>query len=317
MKWKGTIFSTAAAAAVLLTAHFAQSQPPAPRGAAPGASGGGRRFGATVPIDYKDNQGWISLFDGHTMNGWAGNTKYWSVRDDSLYIHPSCEAPTGTTYIYWTNGEAGDFALKYELKGTERVNGGMQFRSYLTAGDDVAFRYPPRAARAGGRGGRGAAAGRGGRAGRGPAGRGGGGRAAACANPGTPPGREEMSKWDLNGPQADFDANNNFTGMFYEQGGRGIISGPGHALLAEPGKPVQDLGTIADKATLDSWFHKGDWNQFLIVARGHTTSIYMNDHLVTLFIDNDPNYFPGAGRLGPEVESTGEYWVRNIYLKRF
>jgi len=330
MKVKGTIFfSAVGVAAILMTAHFAQSQPPAAAPGAAGASGagrgGGRSLGAARPFDYNDNEGWMKIFDGQTMNGWAGNTKYWSVKDDSLYIHPSCEQPTGTTYIYWTNGEAGDFALKYEIKGTENVNGGMQFRSYLTANEDVAFKYPPRAGRGGfGGGGRGAS-GRGGRGGgagfaaggRGGSGRGGGGRAPACANPGQQPSREEMAKWDLNGPQADFDANNNFTGMFYEQGGRGIISGPGHSLLAEPGKPVQDLGTIADKATLDSWFHKGDWNTFMIVARGHTTSIYMNDHLVTLFTDNDPNYFRAAGRLGPEVESTGEYWVRNIYLKRF
>jgi hypothetical protein len=313
MKRKRTIlFSTAlSAAAILMTAHFAQSQPPAAPGAS-GGRGGGRALGGARAFDYSDDQGWMKIFDGQTMNGWAGNTKYWSVKDDSLYIHPSCEQPTGTTYIYWTNGEAGDFALKYEIKGTEQVNGGMQFRSYLTASDDVAFRFPPRAVRGAFGGGRGASGrGRGGRGGRG------GGRGPGCANPGQPPSRAEMAKWDLNGPQADFDANNNFTGMFYEQGGRGIISGPGHALLAEAGKPVQDLATIADKATLDSWFHKGDWNQFMIVARGHTTSIYMNGHLVTLFIDNDPNYFRAAGRLGPEVESTGEYWVRNIYLKRF
>jgi hypothetical protein len=325
MKRKGTILLSTAvgAAAILMTAHFAQSQPPAGGLGASGGRGGGRALGGARAFDYSDNEGWMKIFDGSTMNGWAGNTKYWSVKDDSLYIHPSCEAPTGTTYIYWTNGEAGDFELKYELKGTEQVNGGMQFRSYLTASDDVSFKFPPRAGRGGFGGGRGASGGRGpggaafaGAGGRGGSGRG-GGRGPGCANPGQQPSREEMSKWDMNGPQADFDANNNFTGMFYEQGGRGIISGPGHALLAEPGKPVQDLGTIADKATLDSWFHKGDWNQFMIIARGHTTSIYMNEHLVTLFIDNDPNYFRAAGRLGPEVESTGEYWVRNIYLKRF
>ena len=87
------------------------------------------------------------------------------------------------------------------------------------------------------------------------------------------------------------------------------------ALLAEKGK-VQDLGTIADKATIDSWFHKDEFNQFMIVAKGNTTSIYMNAHLVTVFIDNDPTYFRAGGKIGPEVESTGEYWVRNIYLKR-
>ena len=284
-----------------------------------GGRGGGRALGGARAFDYGDNEGWMKIFDGTTMNGWAGNTKYWSVKDDSLYIHPSCEVPTGTTYIYWTNGEAGDFELKYELKGTEQVNGGMQFRSYLTADTNVAFRYPGRAGRGAPGGGRGGSGGLGFGAGggRGGSGRGGGGggRGPACANPGTPPTRAEMAKWDMFGPQADFDANNQFTGMFYEQGGRAIISLPGHALLAEAGK-IQDLGTIADKATLDSWFHKNDWNQFLIVAKGNTTSIYMNNHLVTLFTDNDPNYFRASGKLGPEVEGTGEYWVRNIFLKR-
>ena len=318
------------AVTLILMAPWANSQPPAGPGGPAGASGAGRgggfgRGGAT-PFDYSNNDGYLSLFDGQTLNNWEGNTSLWSVKDGSLYIHPSCEHPTGTTYIYWTGGEASDFILKYELKGTEQVNGGMQFRSYLTADRNTPFRYP-------GRGGGGtlvnpAAAGRGpggfggGRAGsggfgggRGGSGRG-GGRGPACANPGTLPPQSEMAKWDLNGPQADFDANNQFSAMFYEQGGRGIIMTPGHVLEAEAGKPVQDIATLADKATLDSWFHKDDFNQFMIIAKGNTTSIYMNGHLITLFIDNDPIYFRASGKLGPEVESTGEYWVRNIYLKR-
>src|SRR3569833_3586328 len=101
MKLKGTIlFSTAlGAAAILMTAHFAQSQPPAAPGAS-GGRGGGRALGGARAFDYSDNEGWMKIFDGSTMNGWAGNTKFWSVKDDSLYIHPSCEQPTGTTYIY-------------------------------------------------------------------------------------------------------------------------------------------------------------------------------------------------------------------------
>jgi Domain of Unknown Function (DUF1080) len=275
------------------------AQPPA---------GGGRGFlrGAAVPFDFADNEGWTSLFDGKTLNGWKGNPQLWSVKDGSLYIHPSCEHPTGTTYIYWTGGEVADFVLKYEMKGNQAVNGGMQFRSYLTADPNVVGRYPARTPPGPGAGpGRGA--GRGGR---------GGGRGPACENPGTPPPHEEMAAFDMNGPQADFDAGNNFSAMFYEQGGRGIIALPGHALLAEKGRPVQDLGAIADKATLDSWFHRDEFNQFMIVAKGNTTSLYMNGHLVTVFIDNDPIYFRPSGMLGPEVESTGEYWVRNIYLKK-
>jgi hypothetical protein len=125
-----------------------------------------------------------------------------------------------------------------------------------------------------------------------------------------------MAPFDMNGPQADFNARNDYSAMFYEQGGRGIIALPGHVLLAEKDKPVQDLATLADRATLDSWFHKDDFNQFMIVAKGNTTSLYMNGHLITVLIDNDPTYYRPGGKIGPEVESTGEYWVRNIYLKK-
>ena len=38
--------------------------------------------------------------------------------------------------------------------------------------------------------------------------------------------------------------------------------------------------------------------------------------LVSVFIDNDPSYFRASGKIGLEVESTGGYYTRNIWLKR-
>jgi hypothetical protein len=297
--------------ALLLLAplSFAQTPPPAQPGQ-PAGRGGGRGRGA-APFDYANNEGFTSLFDGKTLNGWDSDTRFWSIKDSAIYVQATCERPTGTIYAVWQGGELGDFILKYELKGTAGINGGMQFRSYMTADPAVAMKYPPRPAR----GPAPAGAGRGPAAAGGP-GRPGGGRGPACANPGTPPSAEERAKWDMFGPQADFDGNNNFSGMFYEQGGRGIIAMPGHVIYSEAGKPVQDLATLADKATLDSWFKKEDYNQFMIVARGNTTSIFMNGHLITEFIDNDPAYFRASGKIGLEVEATGEYWARNIWLKK-
>ena len=106
-----------------------------------------------------------------------------------------------------------------------------------------------------------------------------------------------------------------WSGMFYEQGGRSIISPPGHAILAEPGKPTLTMATIAEKEQLNQWFKKDDWNSFMIIAKGNTTQIFMNGHLVTSFVDLDPKYFRASGKLGIEVESTGEYSVKNVYLK--
>ena len=64
------------------------------------------------------------------------------------------------------------------------------------------------------------------------------------------------------------------------------------------------LSTIADKATLDSWFKKEDFNQFLLVAKGHTLLSSMNGHLISVFIDNDPSVFP---REREDRVGSGEY----------
>jgi hypothetical protein len=120
------------------------------------------------------------------------------------------------------------------------------------------------------------------------------------------------------GPQFDFDANNRYPGQYYEQSsGRGIVAGPGQMVVAEAGKPNRLLATIADKAALDSWFKKDDYNQFLVVVKGNTHTMFMNGHLVSVFIDNDPGFFRSAGKIGIEVESTGELFTRNIFLRRF
>jgi len=322
MKLTKTFLMSAAAGAVALTmtAPWAFSQPP---GGAPGASGrggGGGMRGSAVPYDDNDNTGFQSLFDGRTLNGWDGAPGMWDVKDSAIHIDTACGHPTGTTYILWTGGEAADFVLKYDMKGTVNVNGGMQFRSFLTE-DPNSPKYPPPPGRAGGGGARGGSgAGRGGGFGAlGGSGRGGGGRGpqVACATPPPPaPDRASLAKWNQNGYQVDFDAQNQWGGNIYEQGGRNVITTPGHVLLAEPGKPVAITSTIADKATLDSWFHKDDYNHFMVVAVGHTMSTYMNGHLIMMLVDNDPNYFRASGKIAPEVESTGEYWVRNIYLKK-
>jgi hypothetical protein len=118
------------------------------------------------------------------------------------------------------------------------------------------------------------------------------------------------------GPQFDFDAANRYSGQYYEQSSmRGIAAPPGQIVLAEPGAR-KVLATIADKAALDSWSKKDDYNQFMLVAKGNVTSMFMNGHLISEFIDNDPGYFRATGKLGLEVEGTGGYYTKNIWLKR-
>lgn len=325
MKRTRAFWITGILGGLLVLVPPASSQPPQPPAGAPSAPGGqaGGRRGPT-PFDYAANDGWIQIFDGETLNGWDGDLRFWSVKDGAIYVEPTCEKPTGTIYLVWQGGDVEDFMLKFESKGTLNVNGGVQFRSYLTAENNVGLKYPGRSGGGGilpGRGGAGGGAGRAALAAPGApgapgGGSGRGGRGPQCANPGTPPTAAEKAKWDMAGPQFDFDANNRYPGQYYEQSStRGIAAPPGTVVLAEPGER-KIMATLADQATRDSWFKKDNYNEFVLIAKGHTISMFMNGHLMSVFIDNDPGYFRPSGKIGLEVEGMGAYYTRNIWLKR-
>src|SRR6266545_6523360 len=108
-----------------------QQQPPG----APGAPGqgrgrGGGGFRQPDPIDFQEHEGWTSLFDGKTLNGWSGDNN-WKVEDGAITIESTCEKPTGTIYLVHQGGELADFEMKLEMKGTGNINGGVQYRGWV------------------------------------------------------------------------------------------------------------------------------------------------------------------------------------------
>ena len=156
MKLSQTLLRSAAtgAMALMMTSPAAFSQAPAGAPGGSGRGGGGFGRGAATPFDFNDNTGYQSLFDGKTLTGWEGAPGMWNIDDGAIHIDTACEHPTGTTYIYWKGGDVADFILKFDMKGTLSVNGGMQFRSFLTE-DPNAPKFPARGGGGGGRGGSG------------------------------------------------------------------------------------------------------------------------------------------------------------------
>ena len=71
----------------------------------------------TSPDVSTDPDGWVSLFDGKTLDGWEGNPKLWSVRDGTITGQTTKENPTkGNTFLIWRQGEVDDFELRLEYR---------------------------------------------------------------------------------------------------------------------------------------------------------------------------------------------------------
>jgi hypothetical protein len=78
-----------------------------------------------------DAEGFVSLFDGQTLNGWHGLSEFWSVEDGAITGKESKEHPAPQTFLIYDK-PVSNFELHYKYKFvTPNGNSGMQFRSKL------------------------------------------------------------------------------------------------------------------------------------------------------------------------------------------
>ncbi|MEL7496980.1 MAG: family 16 glycoside hydrolase [Planctomycetota bacterium] len=84
-----------------------------------------------------DEEGFKSIFDGKTLDGWQGDAKLWRVENGAIVGETTDSVKVDRNkFLYWHQGEVDDFALrlKFKISGTDRANSGVQIRS--TVDDD-------------------------------------------------------------------------------------------------------------------------------------------------------------------------------------
>ena len=81
--------------------------------------------------------GFVSIFDGKTLNGWDGDTNLWKVNNGVLTGEETPAASKllkANTFLIWRGGQPGDFALKAEYRISADGNSGIQYRSEKVEG---------------------------------------------------------------------------------------------------------------------------------------------------------------------------------------
>lgn len=96
-----------------------------------------RRPGGFGPnIAKATEEGFVSIFDGKSLQGWEGNTAYWRAENGSIVGETTAENPTkANTFLVWRGGKTANFELKLEYK-IRNHNSGVQYRSKLVPGGD-------------------------------------------------------------------------------------------------------------------------------------------------------------------------------------
>jgi hypothetical protein len=117
----------------------------------------------------------------------------------------------------------------------------------------------------------------------------------------------------LAGYQADIDLSGTYIGMLYEEKGRGILMKPGQTIKVGPmvkdeksGKEkagVEVVTTQLKPDELRAAYKVGEWNEFVVIARGNHFQHFLNGMLTADVTDNDPVKGATAGVLALQLHT--------------
>jgi len=127
----------------------------------------------------------------------------------------------------------------------------------------------------------------------------------------------DPEKWIVGGYQADIEAGVTYTGILYEEKGRGILALRGErATISAEGKSEKE--TFADAADLQKFIRQNDWNDYVVEAQGNTLKHIINGHLMSETIDHETNKRSAEGVLALQVHVGPPMKVqfRNLRLMR-
>ena len=74
-------------------------------------------------------EGFTSLFNGKSLDGWEGNTALWSVQDGTITAQTKPDTNLKhNTFLVWKAGTVDDFEIRFRYK-IVGGNSGLQYRS--------------------------------------------------------------------------------------------------------------------------------------------------------------------------------------------
>lgn len=110
----------------------------------------------------------------------------------------------------------------------------------------------------------------------------------------------------VGGYQADIDSSPRYSGILYEERGRGILAERGQQTLVKDqgGKTqVKVASTLGTPDELQKFINADGWNDYVIVARGNNVMHFINGHLMSTCIDLDTAKAPTQGILALQIHT--------------
>ena len=134
----------------------------------------------------------------------------------------------------------------------------------------------------------------------------------------------DKATFSVGGYQADFEAGTKYSGILYEERGRGILALRGQKAEVHPipeGKKKPEIkvtGSVGDSDEIQAAIKQGDWNDYRIVARGNRLMHFINGHKAVDVTDMDAAKAAKSGILALQLHKGKNMTVqfKNIRLRQ-
>ena len=128
---------------------------------------------------------------------------------------------------------------------------------------------------------------------------------------------KKVGRWVVAGYQADMDGQDQYTGILYDERGRGILAMRGHKTAIGPDHRPKLVEQFADSNELAKTIKHRRWNEYDIIARGNHLVQKINGRVMIDVTDNDPQRRRMEGILALQIHAGDPMKVqfRNIRLK--
>jgi type 1 glutamine amidotransferase len=129
---------------------------------------------------------------------------------------------------------------------------------------------------------------------------------------------QSHGNWVVGGYQADFESGDTYSGILYEERGRGILAQRGQVTVIDADGQVRPVANVGDTTEIQSLIKKEDWNDYKIIARGNHLTHVINGRVTVDVTDNQLDRRSMSGILALQLHAGPPMTVQfqNIRLKR-
>jgi len=129
----------------------------------------------------------------------------------------------------------------------------------------------------------------------------------------------DPANWSVGGYQADMEAGTNYTGILYEEKmTRGIMALRGEKVLWNKDCRKQVVGSVGAAREIQAGIHQGDWNEYVIIARGNHLQQFVNGRQTVDLTDECEAKAAKSGVIALQlhVGQPMEAWFKDIRLRQ-